>query len=57
MCDGLVWGFLRDGWGLYDVERSETWYKSVGKCVDFGNGAGSKCASQSEGVAVGMWGG
>lgn len=55
VCDGLVWVFLRDGGGLYDMERSGIWYKSVGKCDGFGNGAGSKCANQSEGVAVGMW--
>lgn len=57
VCDGLVWVFLRDGVGLYDMKRSEIWYKCVGKCDGFGIGAGSKCASQSEGVAVGMWGG
>lgn len=57
VCDGLVWVFLRDGAGLYDMERSGIWYKSVGKCEGFGIGAGYSCASQSEGVAVGMWGG
>lgn len=57
VCDGLVWDFLRDGVGLYDMERSGIWYKSVGKCDGFGNGAGNSCAIQSEGVAVGMWGG
>ena len=57
VCDGLVWVFLRDGYGLYDMERSGIWYKSVGKCDGFGNGVGVLCASQSEGVADGMWGG
>lgn len=53
VCDGLVWVFLRDGYGLYDMERSGIWYKSVGKCEGFGNGAGNSCASQSEGAGRG----
>ena len=57
VCDGLVWDFLRDGVGLYDMERSGIWYKSVGKCDGFGNGAGNLCAIQSEGAGRGKSGG
>ena len=53
VCEGLLWVFLRDGVGLYDMERSGIWYKSVGKCEGFGNGAGNSCASQSEGAGRG----
>ena len=57
VCEGLLWVFLRDGYGLYDMERSGIWYKSVGKCEGFGNGVGNSCAIQREGVENGKCGG
>lgn len=57
VCDGLVWVFLRDGVGLYDMKRSGIWYKCVGKCDGFGIGAGYLCAIQREGARKGKCGG